>query len=109
ELLADLADLNEVDGVRAAVIAVDASQTVRDRRADLDANPCSMSARRDLARAINTYVRDHVGASQLPGIESVVLVGGDDMLPHVPVPQRTSQFNEASHASTLRLPAPPGG
>jgi hypothetical protein len=109
ELLADLADLNEVDGVRAAVVAVDASQTVRDRRADLDANPCSMSARRDLARAINTYVRDHVGASQLPGIESVVLVGGDDMLPHVPVPQRTSQFNEASHASTLRLPAPPGG
>ena len=36
-------------------------------------------------------------------IASVVLVGGDDIIPLAPVAQHTGQFNEASHAPDLRL------
>ena len=36
-------------------------------------------------------------------IASVVLVGGDDIIPLAPVAQHTAQFNEESHAASLRL------
>ncbi|MET0734987.1 MAG: hypothetical protein ABWY55_04995 [Microbacterium sp.] len=94
--------------VQGAVISVDASQEVRDMRDILDANPCSMEARRQVTAAINQYV-----ASQLEGhrdhIASVVVVGADDIIPFAPVAQHTSQFTEVSHATELRLDSPPGG
>ncbi len=90
-----------VDG---AVLSVDADPAVREARATLDANPCSMSARRALTAAINAYVSAQLGAER-DHISSVVIVGGDDVIPLAPVAQHTAQFNEASHAASLRLPA----
>jgi hypothetical protein len=103
-----LSELDGIAGVQGAVLSVDASPLVRQAREALDANPCSMAARRGLVSAINTYVRQQIGGND-DNIRSVVLVGGDDILPHVPVPQRTAQFNEASHAPSLRLSERPDG
>lgn len=94
-----------VDG---AVLSVDADPSVQSARATLDANPCSMSARRALTAAINAYVsaaRGDVGDR----ISSVVLVGGDDIVPLAPVAQHTGQFNEASHSADLRRATAPDG
>ena len=87
-----------VDG---AVLSIDADPTVRAARAALDANPCSMSARSALTTAINAYVTAQLG-SERGHISSLVLIGGDDIVPLAPVAQHTAQFNEASHAADLR-------
>ncbi|HEX5856864.1 MAG TPA: hypothetical protein VFY91_02015 [Microbacterium sp.] len=87
-----------VDG---AVLSVDADEDVRAARGILDQNPCSMTARANLAGAINAYVAEQVGERR-DQIASIVLVGGDDVLPLAPVAQHTGQFNEASHAADLR-------
>ncbi|WP_127473414.1 hypothetical protein [Microbacterium sulfonylureivorans] len=94
-----------VDG---AVLSVDADLGVQAARTTLDANPCSMSARRALVGAINAYVSSQLGAEQAH-VSSVVIVGGDDIVPLAPVAQHTAQFNEASHAASLRLTVAPDG
>ncbi len=91
--------------VQAAVLSVDASPAVRSARTALDANPCSMPAREALTSAINRYVADQLGAAR-DGIRSIVIVGGDDIIPFAPVAQQTSRFTEASHAAALRLTGP---
>lgn len=71
-------------------------------RAELDDNPCSMPRRAALVSAINdaiaTAISDHRDQ-----ITSVVVIGGDDIIPFAPVAQHTSQFTEASHSADLRL------
>jgi hypothetical protein len=94
--------------VHPAVISVDASAAVRSARAALDANPCAMPARAALVTAINAHI-DDVLADARSQITSVVIVGGDDIVPFAPVAQNTAQFNEASHADSLRLEAPLAG
>jgi hypothetical protein len=94
-----------VDG---AVLSVDADASVQAARVALDANPCSMAARRALTGAINTYVSAQLG-DERSHITSIVMVGGDDVVPLAPVAQHTAQFNEASHAASLRLSTAPGG
>ncbi len=94
--------------VQGAVISVDESQAVRDMRDIVDANPCSMEARRTLTAAINTFVTEKLTGHR-EQISSIVVVGGDDMIPMAPVAQHTAQFNEASHSGELRLDSPPGG
>ena len=41
-------------------------------------------------------------------ISSIVIVGGDDIIPLAPVAEQTSQFTEVSHAADLRLTADAG-
>ncbi len=89
-----------VDG---AVLAIDTSPAVQAARAELDGNPCSMTARERLSSAINDFVADELGDDR-SHISSVVIVGGDDIIPLAPVAQNTSQFSEVSHADDLRLP-----
>ncbi|MET0448300.1 MAG: hypothetical protein ABW004_07830 [Aeromicrobium sp.] len=111
--------LRSVDGtgtvgagsVQSAVLSVDEDASaggVRAARAALDENPCSMSARATLTREINEFVSLRIGAERAH-ISSIVIVGGDDIIPFAPVAQHTSQFNEASHAADLRLETQPGG
>ncbi|WP_243075396.1 hypothetical protein [Microbacterium sp. SS28] len=88
-----------VDG---AVLAIDSSPGVVAARAALDANPCSMTARAALTSAINAFVADAIDGHRSQ-ISSVVIVGGDDIVPLAPVAQHTSQFTEESHAADLRL------
>ncbi|GEM_PF-6722984 len=92
-----------VDG---AVLALDSSPEVVAARTALDGNPCSMAAREALTSAINTFVSGALGPHRSQ-IRSVVIVGGDDIVPMAPVAQHTSQFTETSHAADLRLAATP--
>ncbi|QIG39261.1 hypothetical protein G5T42_06975 [Microbacterium sp. 4R-513] len=94
-----------VDG---AVLAIDSSPAVQAARASVDANPCSMKAREALSSAINAFVGQELGGNRSQ-IRSVVIVGGDDIIPLAPVAQHTSQFTEESHADDLRLPTLPNG
>ncbi|WP_404429346.1 hypothetical protein LG299_08910 [Microbacterium lacus] len=94
--------------VRGAVISVDASPEVNAARSGAegaDAYPCSMRKRANLVTEINQYVASVIAGHE-DQITSVVVVGGDDIVPFAPVTQNTSQFNEASHSANLRLAAP---
>lgn len=94
--------------VHPAVISVDTDPAVAAARGTLDENPCSMSAREDLVTAINAHVAEAIAGHEST-ITSVVLVGGDDIVPFAPVAQQTAQFNEAGRAADLRLAAPLAG
>ena len=96
------------DTVNGAVLSIDASPAVRAARTALDANPCSMSARTTLTTAINAYVTAQLGGER-SHISSIVLIGGDDIVPLAPVAQHTAQFNEASHSADLRRETAPNG
>ncbi|GAA5196265.1 hypothetical protein [Microbacterium jejuense] len=95
----------EVDG---AVLSVDSDAAVRAARTAYNQNPCSLSARAALTTAINRYVAAAVDGHR-DQITSVVVVGGDDILPFAPVPQNTAQFTEESHATDLRRTTTPTG
>lgn len=94
--------------VHPAVISVDADASVAAARDTLDDNPCSMTARANLVTAVNDQISDAITGHE-GQITSVVLVGGDDIVPFAPVAQQTAQFNEASRAAELRLAAPLAG
>ncbi|MEU1971520.1 hypothetical protein ABZ477_07680 [Microbacterium sp. NPDC019599] len=94
--------------VSGAVLSIDDSEAVRAARTTLDANPCSLEARRALSTEINRYVAAQVGGER-EHITSVVIVGGDDIIPFAPVRETTSQFTESGHAAELRLTSPLGG
>ena len=49
---------------------------------------------RALTSAINAFVGEQLGAPPRRSISSVVIVGGDDIIPLAPVAQHTSQFTE---------------
>ncbi|MDY0908353.1 C25 family cysteine peptidase [Microbacterium sp. CFBP9034] len=99
--------LNEI-GVDGALVPVDADPAVQVARAALDLNPCSMSARRALAAAINVYLATVVQSSGA-NVQNIVVLGGDDVIPFAPVAQNTAQFNESGHAAELRLDTLPDG
>ncbi|MBP1079257.1 fructose-specific component phosphotransferase system IIB-like protein [Microbacterium terrae] len=88
-------------GVDGAIVSVDADPAVQAARAQLDDNPCSMSDRRALSAAINSYVAGVI-ADAGADIRSIVVLGGDDVIPFAPVAQHTEQFNESGHAADLR-------
>ena len=94
--------------VHGAVISVDADLAVQTARATLDADPCDMAARSALVKAINASLASQIG-TQRSRITSVVMVGGDDILPLAPVAEHTEQFTEQSHASDLRRATQPDG
>ena len=64
--------------------------------------------RRTLTAAINAYVATAIG-DQRDHITSIVIVGGDDMIPFAPVAQHTSQFNEAQPRGRALRCRSPGG
>ena len=99
------ADAAKVSG---AVLSIDASDQVRAARAVLDTNPCSMAARAALTRQINAYVSAQLGGHR-DQITSVVIIGGDDIVPMAPIAEHTQQFTEAGHAADLRLTTTPAG
>jgi hypothetical protein len=111
-----LAALDDLDGrgvvgdatISGALIAVDASAAVAAARTTLDGNPCSVSARAAYSTAVNEYV-DAVVGGERDHIASIVVVGGDDIVPMAPVAQHTSDFTESSHAAELRRAHPLGG
>ncbi|WP_127473410.1 PD40 domain-containing protein [Microbacterium sulfonylureivorans] len=94
-------ELNDI-GVDGALVSVDADPAVQAARAVVDQNPCAMSARRTLAAAINRYLASVVESSGAE-VRSIVVLGGDDVIPFAPVAQNTAQFNESGHAADLRL------
>ncbi|MCH6231664.1 hypothetical protein MK786_13010 [Microbacterium sp. CFH 31415] len=94
--------------ISGAILSIDTDPAVVAARAALDQEPCSLSARRSLTAAITAFVTAAVGPAA-EQIESIVIVGGDDIVPFAPVPQHAAQFTEASHAAELRLPAQPDG
>ncbi|MHC2999870.1 hypothetical protein [Microbacterium sp. HJ5] len=87
--------------VQGAILSIDTDPAVAAARAALDQQPCSMTARRALSSAINAFVAGETGDAE--NIASIVIVGGDDIVPFAPVAQHTAQFNEASHAAQLKL------
>ena len=94
--------------VHGLVVTVDTDLAVQTARGRLDADPCDMSARAALVKAVNGLVSQTLGARRAQ-ITSVVIVGGDDILPLAPVAQNTGQFNEQGHAAELRLATQPDG
>ncbi|GAA5209610.1 PD40 domain-containing protein [Microbacterium kyungheense] len=96
---------SEVDG---AILSVDSDPAVRAARTAYNQNPCSLSARAALTTAINRYVAAAVDGHR-DQITSVVVVGGDDIVPFAPVAQNTAQFTESSHATDLRRATTPTG
>ena len=94
--------------IAGSVISVDVDPVVAAARTALDANPCSITARRTLVAAINAYVSAEIGEHR-DQITSIVIVGGDDIIPFAPVAQNTGHFTEGSHAAELRLETAPGG
>lgn len=88
--------------VSGAVLTVNGDPAVAAARATLDADPCSVAARQSLVSAINTYVRSAIGAERAH-IAAIVLVGGDDVIPHGVVEQHTDTLTEAGDAGALRL------
>lgn len=111
-----VASLRALDGVgtvgdgavAGAILSIDTDPAVVSARFALDAQPCSMTARRALSAAINAFVAAQIG-DEAEHIASVVIIGGDDMIPFAPVAQNTGQFNEASHAAQLKLTEQPDG
>ncbi|WP_248146877.1 hypothetical protein [Microbacterium aoyamense] len=101
DVRAALATMDGVNGVHGAVISVDASESVRAARLALDSDPCSMSARAELTKQINRHVSAVVGARSSQ-ITSIVVVGGDDIVPMAPVAEHIDQHSEQSHAAELR-------
>lgn len=88
--------------VKGAVLTVDGDPRVVAARAALDADPCSVTARQKLVREINRYVAAAIG-SHRDSIAAVVIVGGDDVIPHAPLAQRSDAVVEEGHAGALRL------
>ncbi|TDN91366.1 PD40 domain-containing protein [Microbacterium sp. BK668] len=94
-----------VDG---AVLSIDSDDDVREARAALDADPCSMQQRAGLTAAINRFVLRELGDDGTH-VESVVIVGADDIIPLAPVAERTPLFSERGRADVLRRTALPDG
>lgn len=107
EVLASIRALDGVgavgDGaVKGAVLTVDADPGVIAARAALDADPCSLPARQSVVKEINRYVTAAIGA-QREHIAAIVIVGGDDVIPHAPLAMGAGTVAETGHAGALRL------
>lgn len=94
--------------VKGAILSVDTDPAVAAARTALDAQPCSVAARGTLAAAIIASVTKAIGGEG-DHIASIVIVGGDDVIPFAPVAQHTALFTEAGHASELALSEQPDG
>jgi CSLREA domain-containing protein len=87
-------------GAKSAIIALDAFDPVRTAYTAWDANPCSPHLANRVVRAA-TDVLDGIRAAN-PTLKHVVLVGGDDLVPHARIDDATTYANESQHAGTFR-------
>ncbi len=77
-----------------------------------DENPCSVSATNAVVAEIGKIVQAKLGgagSAARDSLESVVLVGSDDLLPFARVPDTVQRENEATFEGELRRSETPGG
>jgi Tol biopolymer transport system component len=94
----NLAALNSL-GFPSAVVPVEADAAVAQAYSDWDLQPCSPHKANAVVRSV-TEVVDGIRAAH-PTLKYVVLVGGDDIVPHARVDDATSYANEIQHAGTF--------
>ena len=85
--------------LKIAVLQVDGDAAVRTAKAAWDASPCSIGAANDVVRKINAVVARFRGGAQ--NVESVTIVGGDELMPMARISDLTTDANEASAVSDL--------
>ena len=85
--------------LKIAVLQVDGDAAVRTAKAAWDASPCSIAAANDVVRKINALVARFRGGAQ--NVESVTIVGGDELMPMARISDLTTDANEASAVSDL--------
>ena len=91
-------DLASLD-LRAATLDLGAIQAVSDQYAEWDAAPCDLGAVNDVARSISSVLADTYRTN--PGIENVVVVGSDRIVPFARLADRTLLGNEQDYALTF--------
>ncbi len=84
-------------GVIGAVLPVEGDAGVAAKFAAWDANPCSPVAANDVVAAINALVDTY--RSSLPGLQNIVIVGSDDVIPLARVPDLTNVSNERDYTN----------
>jgi hypothetical protein len=97
-----LAKLNTVAAradVNGAVLQVDGDGAVRTAKAAWDASPCSTAAANDVVRKINAVVARY--RAQATGVQSITIVGGDELIPMARIADLTTDANEASAVGDL--------
>ena len=90
----------EAAGIGVRTLYVDAFPEVNAAFANLDARPSDAERSNDVVRAINARVDSVLGAARA-GVENIVLVGADEVLPMARVPDLTATANERSFAQEL--------
>ena len=86
-------------GVKGQVLQVDSDAGVRAAYAAWDAAPCDPLAADGVVRAIDGFV----AANSPAGLKYVVVVGGDDMVPHARLEDHTRDGNEREDAGDLAI------
>ena len=99
-------------GVNGAVVDLSQFSGYVTARLAADANPCSVSATNAVVAEIGKVVQAKLGGAASPArdsLESVVLVGSDDLLPFARVPDTVQRENERTFEGELRRSETPDG
>ncbi len=86
-------------GVTGAVVPVEGDPAVATAYDAWNADPCSIDAVNGAAAAVAELVDGY--RADNPGIEYIVIVGGDDQIPQFRIPDETSIANETGYAASL--------
>lgn len=95
DVIAAAAATTGVNGVVARVVALDAVPDVASAYDAWSANRCSPDARNDVVREIGRVL------DGIDGIDNVVIIGGDGVVPMAAVPDRTAYSNERTFARDI--------
>jgi len=98
-LLTKLSTVAARADVNGAVLQVDGDAAVRTAKAAWDASPCSTAAANDVVRKINAVVARY--RAQATGVQSITIVGGDELIPMARIADLTTDANEASAVGDL--------
>ena len=82
-------------GVQGQVLDLSSDASVNAAFLDADADPCSPATNNNVVRAINDAVD---GLGDVSGLENIVLVGEDDIIPHARILDGTTDGNERQFA-----------
>ena len=96
EIIAEIENTEGVNGVDAGLLLLDNL----DGWADWDANPCDVDARNALVTEIGVAIDTANGPTGADGgIENLVIVGGDGVVPMAAIPDLTVYANESTFAN----------